>query len=52
MNWEDRLSDLADYRKIHGHRNVPKSYGKAQLAGWVTTKGRNYRLHLAGETSS
>jgi hypothetical protein len=42
--WEDRLSDLADYRKIHGHCNVPKSYGKkSQLAGWVTTKGE-YRL--------
>jgi hypothetical protein len=24
--WEHRLSELADYRKIHGHCNVPKKY--------------------------
>jgi hypothetical protein len=23
--WEDRLSELADYRKIHGHCNVPRN---------------------------
>jgi hypothetical protein len=23
--WEDRLSELADYRKIHGHCNVSLS---------------------------
>jgi hypothetical protein len=23
--WEDRLSELADYRRIHGHRNVPQN---------------------------
>jgi hypothetical protein len=37
------LSDLADYRKIHGHCNVPRATAKTQLAGWVTTKGE-YRL--------
>jgi hypothetical protein len=25
---EDRLSELADYRKIHGHCNVPHRYSK------------------------
>jgi hypothetical protein len=23
--WEDRLSELADYRKNHGHCNVPQN---------------------------
>jgi hypothetical protein len=26
--WEDRMSELADYRKIHGHCNVPHSYSE------------------------
>jgi hypothetical protein len=26
--WEDRLIELADYRKIHGHCNVPKNYSE------------------------
>jgi hypothetical protein len=27
-SWEVRLSELADYRKIHGHCNVPENYTK------------------------
>jgi hypothetical protein len=32
--WEDRLSELAGYLKIHGHCNVPK-LRKFKLAIWV-----------------
>jgi hypothetical protein len=50
--WEDRLSELADYRRIHGHCNVPYNYSKnTKLAHWVTTQRRNYRLHLERKTS-
>jgi hypothetical protein len=28
--WEDRLSELADYRKMHGHCNVPRIYSETQ----------------------
>jgi hypothetical protein len=31
--WEDRLSELADYRKIHGHCNVP--WGYSENTGWL-----------------
>jgi hypothetical protein len=31
--WEDRLSELADYRKIHGHCNVPKNYSEIAKLG-------------------
>jgi hypothetical protein len=51
-SWEDRLSELADYRKIYGHCNVPKSYSEnTKLANWVATQRSNYRLQLEGETS-
>jgi hypothetical protein len=51
-NWEDRLSELADYRAVHGHCNVPQRYKEnAMLATWVTTQRRNYRLKLEGKSS-
>jgi hypothetical protein len=37
--WEDCLSELADYRKIHGHRNVPQRYSEnSKLGNWVVTQ--------------
>jgi hypothetical protein len=51
--WEDRLSELAGYRKIHGHCNVPQNYSEnTKLANWVTTQRSNYTLHQEGKTSS
>jgi hypothetical protein len=50
--WGDRLSELAGYRKIHGHCNVPKNYSEnSKLAHWVVTQRTQYRLHLAGKTT-
>jgi hypothetical protein len=49
---EDRLSELADYRKIHGHCNVPQHYIKnTNLACWVTTQRRQYTLRVDGKPS-
>jgi hypothetical protein len=51
--WEDRLSELADYRKLHGHCNVPHKYSEnAELGGWVARQRHQYSLHLKGETSA
>jgi hypothetical protein len=51
--WEDRLSELADYCKVHGHCNVPQLYSEsARLATWVTHQRSQYSLHLKGKTSS
>jgi hypothetical protein len=47
--WQDRLSELADYRKIHGHCNVPQKY--PQLGSWVETQRGQYRMHLEGKAS-
>jgi hypothetical protein len=50
--WEDRLSELADYRKIHGHCNVPTNYSEStKLGAWVGTQRTQYRLHLQGMRS-
>jgi competence protein ComGC len=49
---ELRLSELADYRKIHGHSNVPKGYsGNGKLAKWVENQRQQYRLRQEGNTS-
>jgi hypothetical protein len=51
--WECRLSELADYCKIHGHCNVPKRYREnTKLGRWVADQRKQYRLHLKGKTSS
>jgi hypothetical protein len=50
--WEDRLTELADYRKIYGHCNVPSRYSKnTKLGVWVAAQRNQYMLHLKGETS-
>jgi hypothetical protein len=50
--WEDRLSELADYRKIHGHCNVPKNYReKSKLANWVSYQRSHHKLHREGKRS-
>jgi hypothetical protein len=50
--WEDRLSELADYLKVHGHCNVPEKYSEnAKLGKWVVTQRHQYSLHLKGKAS-
>jgi hypothetical protein len=50
--WEDRLSELADFRKIHGHCNVPFKYSEnGKLGAWVRYQRRQYKLHLRGKSS-
>jgi hypothetical protein len=50
--WEVRFGELADYRKIHGHCNVPQRFSEnAKLANWVGNQRRNYSWHLEKETS-
>jgi hypothetical protein len=50
--WEDRLSELAEYRKIHGHCNVTTSYiESSKLALWVANQRKQYKLHLEGNRS-
>jgi hypothetical protein len=51
--WEGRLSELADYRKIHGHCNIPSNNSEnTKLCQWVQTQKTEYRLHLEGRPSS
>jgi hypothetical protein len=49
--WDDRLSELADYRGIHGRCNVPTRCGEStKLGKWVSRQRHQYRLHLEGNT--
>jgi hypothetical protein len=51
--WEDRLSELANYRKINGHCNVPKNYSEnPKLAQWAAAQRKQYKLHLKDKISS
>jgi hypothetical protein len=48
--WEDRLSELTEYHRIHRRCNVPRNH--TQLGEWVKTQRKRYRLHLQGKKSS
>jgi hypothetical protein len=51
--WADLLSELADYRKIHGHCNVPYNYSEnTKSVTWVAAQRKHYKMHLKGKTSS
>jgi hypothetical protein len=50
--WDDRLSELADFRKIHGHCNVPQKYSEnTKLGIWVMKQRAQYKLDREGKTS-
>jgi hypothetical protein len=52
VGWEVRLSELANYQKVHGHCNVPREYSEyAKLGTWVARQRSQYSLHLKGKTS-
>jgi hypothetical protein len=51
--WEDRFSQLADFRFIHGHCSVPTNNNEStKLANFVRNQRNQYRLHEEGEKSS
>lgn len=51
--WYERLSELREFKKAHGHYNVPSNFkGNVQLARWVKCQRRQYRLYQAGLPSN
>jgi Helicase associated domain len=51
--WFRRLSELKQYRLIHGHCNVPSSYPHNQkLSTWVKCQRRQHKLLVAGKRSN
>jgi hypothetical protein len=52
VDWEARLSELANYHKIHGHCNVPQRLSEnSKLSTWVATRRSQNWLHLDGKIS-
>jgi hypothetical protein len=50
--WDDCMSALADYRKIHGHCNVPSNYsGNSRLGKWVAAQRFNCKLYIKRKRS-
>jgi hypothetical protein len=51
-DWEDRLSELANYRRIQGHCNDPiRDSENSKLGERVSKQKRAYRLHEEGKKS-
>ncbi len=51
--WEERFSELVDYKERFGHTSVPKNcLMHPQLSVWVKYQRRHLRLYITGERSS
>jgi hypothetical protein len=51
--WDERRSELIEYKRTYGHCNVPSNYpSNRQLAVWVKRQRRQYKFFLAGKPSS
>ncbi|KAL9182351.1 hypothetical protein ACHAXT_013003 [Thalassiosira profunda] len=50
--WETRLSELAEYRRVHGHTNVPKKCAdNPPLGYWVNEQRFQYQKMMIGKPS-
>jgi len=48
-SWNQRYEELKEFRRIHGHCNVPSKYAENQELGiWVGTQRTQYRLYMKG----
>ncbi len=51
-SWEDRFSELKDFKKMSGHCNVPKIYAKNPSLGyWVNEQRFQYRRKIKGQSN-
>ena len=51
--WEDRLEDLKEFKKVHGHCNVPQRWKENRGLGvWIKTQRSYYRKFKQGMSSS
>ncbi len=47
--WMERWNELAEYRRMSGHSNVPANTSeKRQLSIWVKCQRRQYRVYKRG----
>jgi hypothetical protein len=53
VSWLERWQDLAEFKQVYGHPNVPKNYPENnQLAVWVKCQRRQYKVYEAGKSSN
>lgn len=51
--WQQRLNQLLEYKKEHGHCRVPSTYPiNPQLAMWVKSQRRQFKLYRSGLNSN
>lgn len=52
VNWREKLMALDNFRREHGHCNVPSNYTDKKLATWVKCQRRQYKLHVDQKPSA
>eukprot|EP00978_Attheya_sp_CCMP212_P044705 scaffold319217_cov35-Attheya_sp.AAC.1 len=49
QHWDQRFRELLDFKKINGHTNVPRAFGR--LGQWVSHQRTKYRIMKEGKYS-
>ena len=50
--WNERLSELLEFKQQWGHYNVPQKYAKnPKLSNWVNRQRKQYELLKSGKNS-
>lgn len=53
VQWQTRMQELRQFRKIHGHCRVPQKFPENQpLGNWIMTLRRDFKKRESGEKSS
>lgn len=51
--WEQRIAEIEEFRRLHGHVTVPSTYKEnMKLATWVKQQRRQYKLFSQGRPSN
>jgi hypothetical protein len=49
ISWDDRYKALVEYKKIHGHTNIPSKH--PYFGNWPSYQKSQYNLYLSGKKS-
>lgn len=52
LNWREKLLALTEFKKDHGHCNIPSNFGDKKLSTWVKCQRRQFKLHRDGKPSA
>eukprot|EP00980_Cylindrotheca_fusiformis_P015736 scaffold4547_cov103-Cylindrotheca_fusiformis.AAC.8 len=50
-SWDQHLEELKEFKRYHGHSRVPQYQDYPELATWIKSQRRQYKLFINGQKS-